>query len=257
MKTIITFLMLCSLAFAQGLGGKAGLGGRGGFGGGAVAGGITFTTNKCGHDQSGAASSTNTLLLSCSTNTTVGDIIVVVMEMGAQAGTSSCADNLSNSWSATGVSNLSGNNTLYCYSTTTTGGAETVTVTTTNTAAPVMFSLEMSAPGIAFDAAGTAALNTSSTTWTQPAVTTTMANDVVISWGGNNSTNLTYTAGAGYTIPTGTCAANSSGVCGQASGGNQSGFVEYQIVTTATSYTPTATLNTAAIGASQTIAFKP
>jgi hypothetical protein len=137
----------------------------------------------------------------------------------------------------------------YCTSTLATGGsADTVTITTPSNSVGSVISLEFSGQNATpLDGAATFAALTTSTSWTLASVTTTAANDAVIGCGGNISVNNTFTAGSGFTIPTD----------GQVSGGNQSGFCEYQLVTTATAYTPTATLATTMTGITTTVAFKP
>lgn len=134
----------------------------------------------------------------------------------------------------------------YCHGKPTTSGADEITMTAGLSIAPTVVALEFS--GLASTVDGTISSNAlaSSTTWTLPGITTTNANDAVIGCGGTNSTNDTYTAGSGYTIPSN----------GQASGGNQSAFCEYQVVSSASTYTPTATLSTATTGIGGIFAFK-
>jgi len=86
----------------------------------------------------------------------------------------------------------------------------------------------------------------SNTTWTTATVTTLTANDIVFYIGGTAVGNRTYTAGASGTIASQVQDATNL----------QSSFIWYRIVTTATGYTPSVSLNSAAAGTTLTMAFR-
>lgn len=179
-----------------------------------------------------------------------GHLLYVVL-IGPNPGTSTAADTLGTSFSC-------GNTTAttvdfgYCYGVTTASGADEITVTT---------SFNFGAPVLAFEIAGQIGAidgsnnpntgnSSASTSWTLGTVpstgNTSTANDIIISCGGNDTSNATYTPGSGYAIPTN----------GQVSGSNQSAFCEYQFVSATGSYTPATTVSTSIAGSSLTIAFK-
>jgi len=87
----------------------------------------------------------------------------------------------------------------------------------------------------------------SGTTWTTTTLTTVTPNDIVFYIGGSAGGNRTFTAAASGTIASQVQDATNL----------QSSFIWYRIVTTATTYTPGVTLNSAAAGSTLTIAFKP
>jgi len=97
---------------------------------------------------------------------------------------------------------------------------------------------------------------TSSTSWSGGAVTPSVVNDMIFFWGGNVSTNNTFTAG-NLTLPSGTCTNTTTITAGQCSGGNQSGFLEYEVDASTSAFTPTITLNTAMTGITGTVAILP
>ncbi len=215
--------------------------------------GISVTGNACGKNST-TPGTTTTLTASCSTTVTQGNELVVLWETGIVGASAVCTDTMANVWVS--VKATPSQSVGYCYApVTASSGADTVTLTTTNSVFVILFSLELTTVN-AFDVGGTASAPPSAASWTLPSVTTSQVNDIVIGFGGQNGANTTYTAGAGYTIPPGSCGITST-ACGKASGGAQSAFVEYQIVTTATTYTPTVSLSPSVSGNTNTIAFTP
>jgi len=250
MKKLILPLIL---AFSMPLWGQAGDPevDSGGVAGAAVS---ISVLNPCGKNTTTPTTTPN-WSASCNQNLTGGNKLFVACVSGS-TGASTISDSLGNFTGAAMTLDALTNNLLHGLYTITTGGADTVTITTTSSNAPVCFSLEIQGlPNGVVDQTGTAANQASSTTWTLPSITTLVANEIVIGWGGQNSTNNTFTQGTGYTIPPGTCVSNAAGACGQGSGGNQSGFIEYKIVSSTGSYAPTVTL-TAMTGTANTVSYK-
>lgn len=159
---------------------------------------------------------------------------------------SSCTDSLSTSFTANFLGAFNGFYLYYCYGKTTASGADLITMNLGLSNTPVMIALEFSGLGGATDGTIAGIGPAACTSCTLAGITTTNANDVVIACGGNNSSNATYTAGSGYTIPTN----------GQSSGGNQSSFCEYQIVSAANTYTPTVTIGSSITIIGGTFAYK-
>jgi hypothetical protein len=183
--------------------------------------------------------------VSCGT-TTAGDMLVIIgAEYNSNAGatTVSCSDG-TNTYTTLHAANA----VFYCYALNIAGGTTTVTVTFTGgTSFSTTLGEEFSGvkTASAFDVGAFNNSIASCTACTMPAVTTTASGDLVLTAGGNASTNNTFTAGTGYTI-----SAN-----GQVSGGNQSGAVEYQVVGAASTYTPTLNITTAMAITGYTVAF--
>jgi len=204
---------------------------------------ITFRKDCTPNNQ---GSSVSSLTVSCGT-TTAGDLLLIVgAEYNGSGGTTvpSCTSSGSNTYAILKAAN----DAFICYAANIGGGTETATVTFTGgTSFCVCMGVEFSGVKATSPLDVSAFQNsiTTCTSCTLTAVTTTAANDLVVSVGGNGSTNNTFTAGSGYTISTN----------GQVSGGNQSGFVEYQAVTTATTYTPTVTITTTMSISNYTAAF--
>jgi len=242
----LLWLLLIPVAFGQYV--------SAGYNKGSVGAGISVVQG-CGKNTSTSTASPS-WSASCSQNLASGNTLIVVAAAGS-GGTTTISDSLGNVTAAACTFNNGLTlNIYYCSFSITTGGSDTITLNGSFSTFWMTFSLEChNCAG--FDAAGTAVNNGASTTWTLPGVTTTHASDLVIGFGGNGSANDTFTAGSGYTIPSGSCGANTAGACGQASGGAQCGFVEYQVVTTATTYTPAATVSGSISGSSQTISFHP
>jgi hypothetical protein len=185
------------------------------------------------------------LTVSCGT-TTAGDLLVIIgAEYNSSSGavTVACTDGTN-----TYITLHAANAVFYCYATNIAGGTVTTTVTFTGgTTFCVCLGQEFSGVKTtsAFDVGAFNNSIASCTACTMPAVTTTAAGDLVLTSGGNGATNNTFTAGTGYAISTN----------GQASGGNQSGAVEYQSVTTATTYTPVLNITTGMAITGYTVSF--
>jgi hypothetical protein len=203
---------------------------------------IAFRKDCTPNNQSSNVAS---LTVSCGT-TTAGDLLVIVgAEYNSSSGavTVACTDG-TNTYTTLHAANA----VFYCYATNIAGGTVTTTVTFTGgTTFCVCMGQEFSgvATSAAFDVGAFNNSIASCTACTMPAITTTQTGDLVLTSGGNGATNNTFTNGTGYTISTN----------GQASGGNQSGAVEYQTVGAATTYTPVLNITTGMAITGYTISF--
>ena len=138
-------------------------------------------------------------------NVRAGDMIVIYMAFGTDAvGFSSPGDTLSNSgWSCT---YNSANHEGYCWNPAlTTGGADTFSVTVSNSSGPATWEGEFS--GINATPLDTGGPNwnttSSSSTASPPAITTTNANDMILICSGSITTAVFYTAQSPFVIPLG------------------------------------------------------
>jgi hypothetical protein len=162
-------------------------------------------------------SSVTSTTITCTSNFTAGNTIVVFVGDSANGGTwtgtaEGGADTLTCASPGSGQQ-------AYCIKPSIVGGGNSVVINSTNTSFGVfiVFELHNTATSSAIDAS-TLIKNQTATPWNGDAVT--IANGSILFFvGGSGSTNATYTAGSGYTLP-----ANS-----QSSGGGQSAFAEYQI----------------------------
>ena len=216
-----------------------------------------YPVQTCGYQQS---STTHTSFAWACSNVTLGNGLIVVMGLTGNPGASSCADSLTSSFTTATTTSETGGYLLYCSAKSiATGGADTITVTTTNSVYSTAFWMEVAGQNTTtfFDVfAGNNVA--SSTTWTGASITTTAANDLVVMWGFNGSTNNTFANNSGVIPFTGpvSCGIGGTGRCGFGSGGSQSGVIQYQQATTATSYTPVITVGSAMTGITGSIAFK-
>lgn len=209
-----------------------------------VSSGFSFRRDCTARNNSSGVTSTTVL---CGTTTTGDTLVIAGAEWNSSGGTitPSCSDG-TNTYTVLHAANA----TFYCIAFNITGLAtDTVTVSfTASTNISIILGQEFSGPSTA--GVDVSAFNnsiTSCTACTMPAVTTTQANDLILTEGGNASTNNTFSAGTGFTISTN----------GQVSGGNQSGAVEYEVVTTATTYTPVLNITTAMAITGYTVAIHP
>lgn len=207
--------------------------------------GATWTFVQAGNHNQNTEATTIAITL---TGTTAGHFLVFMAAGGGTTGTSSCSDT-TNTYTAGNIGGFS-----YCYSKITTGGSLTITLTAANAVLlqAVVEEFTDSGSGPIFDLASTQDTFSSGTTWTGQSMTTTAANDNVLMWGGNQGTcsgsGSIFTGAGGWTIPTSGQIANTNSQCM---------FAEYQFVTSATAYTPSATLGTSNSGFGAQIAFKP
>lgn len=177
-------------------------------------------------------------------NPTAGDLVYVVSAHNNVGNLPSATDTLGNSWTCSG----SGTQFNTCFSKIATGGADIVTITTSNVTTGLRFSYEFTNAVGAIDVAGTQNTQSSSSSWTLPSVTTVNAVDAAIGCGYSNGIGtITFTQGSGFVIPS----------KGQSSVSNAgSAFCEYQIVSPAGTYTPTVTVSSSQAGFGFTVAVK-
>jgi hypothetical protein len=134
----------------------------------------------------------------------------------------------------------------YCYGVATSTGADLVTETFGLSIGPTIVAFEFHGLAGTVDVTPVWSAPAAGTSWTLGGITSTHAADVIFGCGGNNGSTNTYTAGSGYTLP-----AN-----GKVSGSGQSGFCEFQIVSSTGTYTPTATGTASITLIGGTFAFK-
>lgn len=216
-------------------------------GGGAPGNNLVFY-QACNHGTGSGTSYSlkidSTGTCSATSNPLSGDLVILYFGASSNAGSLSCSDTLGNSWHSSWNST---NQEAYCYSVFTTGGLDTISTTSSFNTSAQPLSLEFKNPaGTPLD--GSAQFNSiaSGTAWTLPSITTTNANDVVISCGNSHTGSVTWTAGGSFVIPTD----------GQQAATNNSAFCSYQLVTTATTYNPTATAGSSQSGHGMSIGFK-
>lgn len=215
MRKLIILSLLCSLAFAQGVGGKGGVGGEAGFGGGAVT--VPSWTGVQGFARVTAFGG-GACVLSI-TGLVAGDE-VTVFDNDQTGGTSTLAihdptngagkDSLGNTWTQNAICNSTTGSPTSCSSdtfaafqtTATTGGTDTVTVTTSGTGTGNCWGLEnrWSLGGLV--ANPTDAIGSTQQFTTNHSVTTTgnlTANGELVIGGFFSGATMFTAAGAGFT----------------------------------------------------------
>jgi hypothetical protein len=190
------------------------------------------------------SSFSTTSVIAFPSNNTLTDTLFASCFWGTtSAVTASIADSQSNKWVAADdgkVNNTSGG--VYSAQswmvTSAKSGANTVTVTFSESEYSVCVVGELNYTGAAFDKAYTGFNITASSMSVGP-ITTTHAGDVLFCWGGNASSNSIIAATGSWTVAK------------QVNGGNEFGFLMYEIVSSAGSYSCTGTISGGADGIAQ------
>jgi hypothetical protein len=233
-------LLLSALAWPQ-IAGKGGLAGHSGAAGGGAA-PVISVIQSCVLNQT--ANST-TMTITCGSPFTAGNTLIVGSSNTANGGTwtgaaESGADTLT-------CATVNAGTDFYCYGVSIAGGGTTIVITNTNSTfcTCMAYELHNTATSSPLDNTPASLAQGSSTTWTG-ATSSLAAKDILFLFGGSSAANNTYTAGSGYTLP----------ATATASGGNQSGFAEYQIFPSSGNQTPTVTLASAITGRTFNLAVK-
>jgi hypothetical protein len=196
MKTIITFLMLCSLAFAQGLGGKAGMGGKGGFGRGAVASSASVA------QSSGCYAGTTSCAVTLGSAVTAGHrVFVYQMSNNANSTPTMTGETFVHETGAAGCSNNTAD-TVDCWlDTSAVGGQTSLTCTATGvyTMCVVIETTDPQNLSTPADAGGNGN-NTGATSFSiSTSAATTQAGDIVIGCFTTGANSTAFSAGSPYT----------------------------------------------------------
>lgn len=187
MRKLIIFSLLCSLAFAQGVGGKAGIGGKAGFGGGASTGSATAALNGSPSTaQAGGASTTLSVTLNQSIP--AGHFLVIAAVTDTAATTLSsisvggtlvpCTACVFNSGHA-----LTNTNGGWVLSTSSTAGPVVLTFSQSSTdRIAAIYDYSCTGGTVSHDADNTADNATDTTPITGPTITLAGTNDVIVNW---------------------------------------------------------------------------
>lgn len=239
MRYLILIPLLCSLALAQGPGGKAGLGGNAGFGGGASAGGgAPSTVGGCAHSDF----STTTSACAVNLTGTLNDWIVVygfgsgTLSVQIAAGGTCVVASWSNSTQASSIQQFWGKIT-------TGGGTCKPQVNATVSGSMMLAAGEITGASAVDVTGGITGAFTNSITC--PSVTTTASNDLVVCG------ILDSGASIGTFTPTG----GATNLITQPAAFGAT--IESQTKAVAGAIAPTATYSVTSAVGSGTIAFKP
>lgn len=165
-------------------------------------------------------------------NVTSGDTLIVAWNLSGTT-TYTATDSLSTSFTCAELTTgLTVGNFGYCIGKASSSGADVITVTPAASIVPYVVAME-------FTNIATAALDQSAganiaacTSCTLPSITTVHGTGVTIGCGGTDGNNATFTAGAGYTLPTN----------GRISASGQAIGCEYLITTSTGTQTPPLTI---------------
>jgi hypothetical protein len=190
-------------------------------------------------------SNTTTMTITCGSAFTAGNTLVVGSSNTANGGTwtgaaESGADTLT-------CATLNAGTDFYCYGVSIAGGGTTIVITNTNSTfcTCVAYELHNTATTSPIDNTPATLTQGSAATWTGATVTLA-AKDIFFLFGGSGSTNTTYTAAGGASLP----------ATAKASGGNQSGFGEFQIFAAGGSQTLSVSLSPSTAGRTFNVAVK-
>ena len=161
-----------------------------------------------------------TATLSLASPVTAGHVMFVYLQNYPQATTATIADNVGDTFTACGgvFPLLITSGRLNCwYTMSAVGGSTTVTATfSTSGAYYVMAIAEFAATAAVTMDQKAAATGTTAVLSSGPTANVTGSDELVLGFGGNEQNNYSFTAGDGFTL------------IGQASGGGQSGAMEYE-----------------------------
>lgn len=194
MRRLVIVLLLSSLAFAQGVGGKGGVGGKAGFGGGAAGGGATAALN--GSPSTANCSGATTCSVTLSQSIPSGHFLIIAAATDLPATTMSsisvggtlvaCSACVFNS--GAGLQNSNGG---WVLSTTSTAGPVVVTFSQVSHQFVSIYDYSCTGGTVSHDADNTANNTTDTSPITGPTITLAGTNDVIVNWTDGNGVDPT------------------------------------------------------------------